>query len=108
MCVCGWSGRVGADRAGWGVGGWLARWGWAGWDAGGPGGREVVRTFIQPERVFYGEVKKRCRIGNLEKSCSGMEKSCHDMEKSGKMLEKKIQWSMLYTRHPSSAQWQDF
>ena len=43
----GW-GRVGP---GGGVG-WRAGCGWAGWDTGGPGGRGVVRTFIQPERVF--------------------------------------------------------
>ena len=52
--------------------------------------RGVVRTIIQPERVFVLRSKERApkqgRIGNLEKSCSGLEKSCHDMEKSGKML----------------------
>ena len=31
---------------------------------------------------------KQGRIGNLEKSCSGLKKSCHHLEKSGKMLEK--------------------
>ena len=30
------------------------------------------------------------RIGNSEKSCSGLKKSCHHLEKSGKMLEKKF------------------
>ena len=59
----------------------------------GPGERGVVRTFIQPERVFVWRSKERApkpgRIGNLEKSCSGLENSCLHMEKSGKMLEKK-------------------
>ena len=75
-------------------------WGWAGWDAGGPGGDSegVVRTFIQAERVFVWLSKERApkpgRIGNLEKRFSGLdsltlEKSCHDMEKSGEMLEEK-------------------
>ena len=58
-----------------------------------PGGRGVVRRFIQPERVFVWRSKERAskagRIGNLEKSCSVLEKRCHDMEKSKKMLEKK-------------------
>ena len=53
----------------------------------------MVLTFIQLERVFVWRSKERApkagRIGNLEKSCSGMEKSCHGMEKSGKMLEEK-------------------
>ena len=83
------AGRVGAGRAVWG----RAVWGWAGWDAGGPGGRGVVRTFIQPERVFVRRSKERApkpgRIGNLEKSCSSWKNSCFHMEKSGKMLEKK-------------------
>ena len=74
---------------GWRAGGW----GWAGWVAGGPGGRGVVRTFIQPERVFVWQSKERApkagRIGNLQKSCSGLEKSYHHLEISGKMLEKK-------------------
>ena len=64
-------GRVGCGRAGW---------------------EGVVRTFIQPERVFVWRSKERApkpgRIGNLEKSCSGLENSCFHMEKSGKMLEK--------------------
>ena len=84
----GWpGGRVCPDG---GVG-WLAGWGWAGWDAGGPGGSGVVRTFIQPDRVFVWRSKERApkqgRIGNLEKSCSGLEKSCHHLEKRRKMLE---------------------
>ena len=52
----------------------------------------MVRTFIQPERVFVWRSKERApkpgRIGNLEKSCSGLENSCLHMEKSGKMLDK--------------------
>ena len=58
----------------------------------------MVRTFIQPERVFVWRSKERApkpgRIGNLEKSCSGLENSCLHMEKSGKMLEKinSIMW----------------
>ena len=74
----GW-GRVGGGGGGPGMGGsgllrggeWWAGWGWARWDAGGPGGRArgVVRTFLQPERVFVWRSK--------------------DMEKGGKMLEKK-------------------
>ena len=55
--------------------------------------RGVVRTFIQPERVFVWRSKERApkqgRIGNLEKGCSGLEKSCHYLEKSGRMLKKK-------------------
>ena len=72
--------RVGVGR----VGNW-----WAGWE-------RVVRTFIQPERVFVWQSKERApkagRIGNLQKSCSGLEKSYHHLEItqiSGKMLEKK-------------------
>ena len=68
---------------------------------GGPGGGRGggVGTFIRPERVtvFVWRSKERApkpgRIGNLDKSCSGLEKSCSDMEKSGKMLDKNIQSS---------------
>ena len=67
-------GRTGPGR----VGGWRAGWGWGGWGAGGPRGRGVVRTFIQPSRVFVLRSKecapKPGRIVNLEKSCSFGEK----------------------------------
>ena len=66
------SGRVGPE----GGMGWLAGRGWAGWSAGGQGGRGVVRTFTQPERVIVvwqskERAPKQGRIGNMEKSCSG-------------------------------------
>ena len=70
-----------------------AGWGWAGWVAGGQGGRGVVQTFIQPKMLFVWLSKEHAqkvgRIGNLEKSCSDLEKSCHHLEKRGKMLEKR-------------------
>ena len=93
--LAGWVGPGG----GWGLVGLGGGMGGGGQGGGGPGGMlpgrvgGVVRTFIQPERVFVWLSKEHApkagRIGNLEKSCSGLEKSCHDMEKSGKMLEKK-------------------
>ena len=82
--------------------------GWVGWPGGGGGpgemgigqggvcggGGQGGRGWYVRSHSLKGCSKEHApkpgRIGNLEKSCTGLEKSCHGMEKSGKMLEKKF------------------
>ena len=100
-----WGGGPGGVWGGGPGGGGSGRVGW-GWGCGpggvGPGGMRAGRVgggwyerSYSP--VFVWRSKERApkpgRIGNLDKSCSGLEKSCSDMEKSGKMLDKNIQSS---------------